>query len=362
MPFLIENGILNNYIEEPGVTEITIPDTVTKIGNKAFFRCVHLTSVTIPDTVTSIGSFAFQVCTRLASVNIGKGVKYMGDWVFAACSSLTSVCIPEGVPCIGDRTFSCCTSLTDVTIPGSVMDIAERAFAECTSLKTLVIPEGVSSIGDAAFSGCSALTSVTIPDTVSFIGSHAFRDCSALTELVIPDSVSKLGNYAFYGCKSLKTLTIPLSIQVWGQDPFACSALEYLKLHPEDTPLRRNFAMYEDDIPKAVRMLRDMDLKADIPNTVKFPFIILHYLRTHDADCAAFLREEFFFVLMDSILAGDIVFLSEVTGKTDWITGECVDALARFAHDAGEPEIYLMLVNYKHDKFGFRSVEEQFDL
>ena len=65
MGFEIENGILKKYKEEPGVTEVVIPDGVTSIGDSAFSSCKKLTSVTIPDSVTSIGYGAFWGCKSL---------------------------------------------------------------------------------------------------------------------------------------------------------------------------------------------------------------------------------------------------------------------------------------------------------
>ena len=139
---------------------MTIPDSVTRIGNYAFYNCTSLTSVTIPDSVTSIGERAFYGCT-----------------------SLTSIIIPDSVTSIGDSTFSDCSGLTSVTIGN-----------------------GVTSIGNWAFCGCSGLKSVTIGNSVTSIGGSAFSSCTGLTSVTIPDSVTSIGDYAFYGCNGLKTV------------------------------------------------------------------------------------------------------------------------------------------------------------
>ena len=110
---------------------------MTSIGSNAFYNCSGLTSITIPNSVTSIGEDAFT----------GSG--------------LTSVTIPNSVTSIGSIAFRYCSSLTSVTIPNSVTSIGEAAFLGCTSLTSVTIPESVTSIGEAAFYGCSGLTSIT---------------------------------------------------------------------------------------------------------------------------------------------------------------------------------------------------------
>jgi hypothetical protein len=152
----------------------------------AFNSCSSLTSITIPDSVTSIGDYAFE-----------------------SCSSLTSITIPDSVTSIGDGAFRHCSSLTSITIPDSVTSIGEDAFYDCTSLSSITIPDGVTSIGSNAFSYCSSLTSITIPNSVVSIGGDAFYSCSSLTSITIPDSVTSIGEDAFSSCTSLASITIP---------------------------------------------------------------------------------------------------------------------------------------------------------
>jgi len=126
------------------ILSITIPDSVTRIGNLAFAEFRGLTSMTIPDGVTSIGDYAFR-----------------------GCAKLTSVSIPDSVTSIGVYAFSGCDRLTGVSIPDSVTSIGEGAFYHCGSLTSVTIPNSVTSIGDFPFFGCVSLTSVKMPSRFS---------------------------------------------------------------------------------------------------------------------------------------------------------------------------------------------------
>ena len=170
--------------------------TVTSIGSRAFYcsrRYINeeediyilLTSITIPSTVTSIGQGAF-----------------------AGCSGLTSVDIPNSVTSIGNNAFYGCSGMTSITIPSRVTSIENNAFQYCRSLTSINIPNSVTSIGDYAFEGCWDLTSVTIPNSVTSIGYNAFYGCSGLTSVTIPNSVTRIGYNAFYGCSNLTSVTV----------------------------------------------------------------------------------------------------------------------------------------------------------
>ena len=171
------------YLNGEEVKDLVIPNSVTSIGNCAFYGCSGLTSVTIPNSVESIEEDAFSGCSGLTSVTIGNSVTSIGESAFEDCFGLTSVTIPNSVTSIGGGAFSGCFGLTSVTIPNSVTSIGGGAFSGCFGLTSVTIPNSVKSIVRAAFSGCSGLTSVTIGSGVTSIGSGAFRDCPDLLDV-----------------------------------------------------------------------------------------------------------------------------------------------------------------------------------
>ena len=202
---LIIDGTLHSFAPA-GLTNYTIPNSVTSIGSYAFYGCSSLTSITIPDSVTSIGSNAFYGCSSLTSVTIGNSVTSIGSNAFRDCWRLTSVTIPDSVTSIGDYAFMYCEGLTSITIPNSVTSIGDNAFEDCSSLTSITIPNSVTTIGKYAFSWCSSLISITIPDSVTSIGYCAFYRCSSLTSVTIPDSVTSIGESAFMYCSSLTSV------------------------------------------------------------------------------------------------------------------------------------------------------------
>ena len=146
--FVVEGGMLVSY-QGPGGS-VSIPNTVTTIGKRAFTGRSDVTAVTIPGSVTAIGEWAFGE-TGLRSVTIPEGVTSIGNDAFAGCLSLANVSISSTVRSIGDEAFWACQALTEVTIPEGVRTIGAAAFRDCTALHTVSIPSTVTAVGDYAF-------------------------------------------------------------------------------------------------------------------------------------------------------------------------------------------------------------------
>ena len=197
-----------------------IPNSVTNIGDNAFWHCESLTNINIPNSVTNIGDCAFMYCKSLTNINIPNSVTNIGDCAFMYCKSLTNINIPNGVTNIGKSAFSACKSLTCIKIPNSVTNIGNNAFSFCSSLTNINIPNSVTNIGDWAFEGCESFTSIYIPNSVTNIGEGAFSDCSSLTSINISNSVTNIGDGAFYECEYLKSINIPDSVTNIGRRAF----------------------------------------------------------------------------------------------------------------------------------------------
>ena len=181
-----------------GLTSVTIPNSVTSIRDLAFSDCSGLQKVIVEDITAwcniSFGeganplSFAHHLYsdenTEIKNLIIPNSVTSIGNKAFYGCSGLTSVTIPNSVTSIGSEAFEGCSGLTSVTIPNSVTSIGDDTFWKCSGLTSVTIGNSVTSIGSSAFEECSGLTSVTIPNSVTSIGSWAFSGCSGLTSVI----------------------------------------------------------------------------------------------------------------------------------------------------------------------------------
>ena len=185
------NLFSSSFLDIPSTIEGKI---VTTIG-KATFEDSSLKSITIPNSVTTIGDDAFENCDSLTSITIPDSVTTIGESAFRSCDSLISITIPNSVTTIGELAFGNCDSLTSITIPDSVTTIEGFVFSDCDSLTRITIPDSVTTIGDYAFEDCDSLTSITIPNSVISIGDDAFVDCESITIQCNP------GSYAEKYCK-----------------------------------------------------------------------------------------------------------------------------------------------------------------
>jgi hypothetical protein len=276
------------FIGCTGLTSVTIPNSVIKIGNSAFTGCTGLTSVTIPSSVGKIESFAFKNCSNLTSVTINSVTK-IEPYAFYNCPTVINrtsldTCnytsedgvffnkdktklilyprsrkgdyvIPDSVIEIESDAFEYCDGLTSITIPNSLTKIEEHAFMGCTGLKSVTIPNSVKKIGMGAFSGCKGLTSVIIPNSVTEIGQSAFHcctglksvtinsvtqmgwgafeHCTELTSVTMLNSVTEIGGMAFEGCTKLTSVIIPNSVREIGERAFdGCPA--FFTVHPDN--------------------------------------------------------------------------------------------------------------------------------
>ncbi len=208
------------YIGGKEMTELSIPNTVTAIGNYAFSGCNNLKSLFIPNSVKSIGVNAFDGCKSLKSLTIPKNVEYVGDNAFNYCDSLTAVTTESNADFSktaitfknGDLRYKVLNKET-VEVYGatiaSIFNYGEGGLGNTYITIPTIVTAGntynVVSIGASAFYG-KRIESITIANTIKSIGTRAFASCANLRTVTIPESVLTIDTLAFDYCNYIETL------------------------------------------------------------------------------------------------------------------------------------------------------------
>lgn len=228
---------------------LTLPDSITSIGNDAFCLCSHLSgSLIIPEGVTKICQYAFEGCSLLSgnlslpesliAIDNGafRGCKFtcelllpsnlegIGGEAFAECEEMYGeLHFPQSLKSIGEGAFDGMVSLTGcITIPQFITEIPSSLFRNCSGLKGLTLHNGIQSIGSWAFEGCEFKGEIILPDDLTYIGIRAFRGCVFTGQLVIPKSVSIIEKEAFCFTSISGILEIPDKIVSIGENAFSC--------------------------------------------------------------------------------------------------------------------------------------------
>lgn len=240
--------------KKSGITDVKIPSSVTKIGERAFGDCPNLKTVSLPAAEIEMQGWEFCYCPSLTSITvdeknpkfssidgnlyskdkktlyqyaIGKKdktftvpntVTTIGIASFGDAKNLTGVILPDGLTTIERSAFWGADSLKSIDIPDTVIEMHSGAFMMCTSLTDVKLSNSLTTIegGDdwyitnGVFGECRSLKNITIPDSVTTIEQRAFNNCSSLEEITLPKSVTSIsgGYWSFEGCKNLKTITI----------------------------------------------------------------------------------------------------------------------------------------------------------
>lgn len=187
---------------------------VVKIGNGAFYK-KQIEVIIIPDNIQEIGRNAFSCCHHLKELNIGKGLTKIGEKAFYRCTTLESIAIDNDNPVFfsrddngnyniiatkedGKLLYGCKNS----SIPEGIKEISAGAFYECKDLKQIVIPEGVRVIGKEAFNNCQQLIRAYLPGTLENVDRYIFKNCGKLKLVQFNGTAEKWGrlriwNYGF---------------------------------------------------------------------------------------------------------------------------------------------------------------------
>ena len=256
------NGQGNNLLRKAGchasrkiaingeiITSITIPNSVTSIGEHAFYDCSSLTLVTIPNSVTSIGEYAFEYCRSLTSITIPNSVTSIGDGAFSYCSSLTSVTIPNSVTSIGTKAFQYCSSLDTIHVEATTPPTFERNTFINTPTSICYIPCGKKSVYEAsAWAQYMGELVEYIPELTSgFCGENLYWEYAdtkltisgtgamydnivecfpwawlleSIRSIEMSEGITHIAAYAFYGCSALRELHLPASVLTIGEYAF----------------------------------------------------------------------------------------------------------------------------------------------
>ena len=227
--------MLSNRDNISYVKTVTIPNTITEIGDHAFQDCGNITEISLPKSVKKIGGGAFADCTGLETFTMGDNTEEfeisIGSGAFAGDTNLTNIRFAENVTSIDTGAFSGCSKLEKVTLPSQLRSLGymvfkgtdiktitipktvtfcdsqvgcDGPFAEATKLEEVIFEEGMTLIPKYALQK-SYVKTVTIPNTITEIGDHAFQGCGNITEISLPKSVKKIGGGAFADCTGLET-------------------------------------------------------------------------------------------------------------------------------------------------------------
>ena len=194
--FVVLRNVLYCSRQTSGV--VKIPDGVTCISDYAFYNfynCNQITGVTMPPSVTSIGEFAFDCCRGLTSLSLPNGVTSIGRYAFRNCSGLTNLVLPDDLRSIGDEAFDGCTGLKGEIDLKNTENIAQFAFYGC-GVTSFILHKSIMSVGYGTFGNCSSLKSIFV----------APGDVARIKDLIRGDYIDVkyvIGDVAFIELESL---------------------------------------------------------------------------------------------------------------------------------------------------------------
>lgn len=225
--------VVPSKVKHEGVTY-----TVTSLGRSAFLSC-PTKKVTLPKTLTKIGESAFEQMDNLKSLTIPSGVESIGSACFAF-SSIETVNIPATVTVIGKQAFLQ-SKIKKVTFakPKTGLILRAKVFENCGNLESLTFPEGMTSIGESAMENCKNLVSVVFPSTIKVIPQWCLLGCVKLTSVNIPRNVTSVGLGALRNT-ALTSVIFPPGVTSLGEGVLAYTPVKTVVLPPNITSIPVN--------------------------------------------------------------------------------------------------------------------------
>ncbi len=194
------------------ITSISIEEGITKLSDWAFQKNYpSLQTVTLPDSLTKIPERAFKGNHLLETVKFGNGLTTIGAEAFAECTSLKNITLPESLTSIETSAFSECSSLESITLPDNLSTLGSSSFSRCSALTNITCGKGLKIISERAFERDTNLVQIQFNNSLEVIGKFAFAYCTSLEKVSLPDSVTTLQTAAF-ASTGLTSFTVPKNV------------------------------------------------------------------------------------------------------------------------------------------------------
>lgn len=253
------------------LSSIILPESVEKIGDRAFYRCENLQSVVMGNSVKSINISAFYECKKLMSIKIPDSVQTLGSCVFRGCTSLRLANLPDGIETINAELFYGCKLLTNISIPETVETIKACAFLGCEQITEMRLPNSIELIEYDSFADCKGLKYVVLPNSLERLEKEVFLGCESLEKITIPESVKSFGNGVFYGCASLSSITDLAETPPYGQsDMFTGTNIQSIFVPAESVDAYKSAEYWSEYADRIQAIGTPMAVDLGLPSGLKW--------------------------------------------------------------------------------------------
>lgn len=245
----------------------------------------------------------------------------------------------------------------NIVVPSGVTRISKNAFKGCTAIRSVKLPETVRSIGESAFEGCSSMTSIALPNSLAFVEGKAFAGCSSLCRLSFPESLVRIGDNALDGCTEIKHLNFPARTTDLGfyyLDNFPLlETVTFFGCMVKLNPLELKQSFNTADIRKMV-VFEYYDI-TNLSSSIKTQMISQIFLNRRTKAAERYITDNFEDIFDTLIKVGrsDLakkLIMDKVLVNENNIDSVC-DMLINVIQKAGNPELLVFIINYKHDNF-----------